>query len=96
MTASRKITLALLASLTFASAIPASPAAACGWNYPCGFYGGWGYHHGWGWGPGAAVGLAAGALAAGAIYSAETSCISYRPIYNRYGHYIGQRAVRVC
>ena len=100
MTASRKITTAFLAALTFASAIPASPASACGWNHPCGGYygGGLGYHHGNGWGyggAGLAIGLAAGALAAGAI-AAQSSCTAYRPVYDGYGNYAGQQAVRVC
>jgi hypothetical protein len=100
MIASRKTMAALLAALTFASAIPTSPASACGWRVPCGAYGGWGWghHYGYGWGyggAGLAVGLAAGALAAGAI-AAQTSCVSYRSVYDRWGNYAGQQAVRVC
>ncbi|HXZ15926.1 MAG TPA: hypothetical protein VEH77_08175 [Roseiarcus sp.] len=94
MTASRKFTVALLASLTLASALPVSPASACGWNHPCGYHGGWGYHHGWY--PGLAVGLGVGALAAGAVYAAETSCVSYRDIYDRWGNWVGRQAIRVC
>ncbi len=67
----RKITIAVsLAALTFASTASISPAYAWCHGY-CGYHGGWGYHH-YGWGPGLAFGLAAGALAAGAVYSAET------------------------
>ena len=93
MKASRKITAALLATLTFASAIPTSPASACGWHtYSGGYHGGWGHHYGWG--PGLAFGLAAGALAAGAVYSA--TCIGYRDLYDRWGNYVGRQAVNVC
>ena len=97
MTASRKITAAFLAALTFASAMPVSPASACGWRYPCGGWG-WGHHYGYGWGyggAGLALGLAAGALAAGAI-ATQNSCTAYRPVYDRFGNYAGQQAVSVC
>ena len=92
----RKITVAAsLAALTFASAVVStSPAYAWCNGYYCGYHGGWGHHYGWA--PGLAVGLAAGALAAGAVYSAETSCVSYRDIYDRWGNYVGRQAVRVC
>lgn len=101
MTASRKITTAFLAALTFAAAIPASPASACGWG-GCGYYyGGWGHRHGYGWGyggAGLAVGLAAGALAAGAVAASAPppSCFASRPVYDRWGNYAGQQTVRVC
>jgi hypothetical protein len=97
MKTSRKATAAFLAALTFASAVSVTPASACGWGR-CGYYGGWGHHYGYGWGyggAGLALGLAAGALAAGAI-AAQTSCTSYRPVYDRWGNYVGQQAVRVC
>ena len=92
----RKITIAVsLAALTFASTASTSPAYAWCHGY-CGYHGGWGYHHS-GWGPGLAFGLAAGALAAGAAaYSAETSCVVYRPVYDRWGNYAGRQAVNVC
>jgi len=98
MTASRKITAAFLAALTFASAVPATPASACGWHSYCGGWG-WGHHYGYGWGyggAGLAVGLAAGALAASAVYASQASCVAYRPVYDRWGNYAGQQAVRVC
>ena len=63
-----------------------------------GRYGG-GY--GWGWGP-----FAAGAIVGagwpyyyddyGYDYGYDNGCIQYRPLYNRFGQYIGRRAVNVC
>jgi hypothetical protein len=45
---------------------------------------------------GYALGL--GALGAFEGYQAyyNDDCVQYRPMYNRYGHYIGCRAVRLC
>jgi hypothetical protein len=45
---------------------------------------------------GYALGL--GALGALEGYQAyyNDDCVRYRPMYNRYGHYIGRRAVRIC
>lgn len=62
----------------------AAPASAGPWPHP----------H-WGWGPFAAagiVGLAAGA----AIASENDGCVRYQPVFDRWGHYIGQRPVNVC
>jgi hypothetical protein len=92
MNASRKTIAAFLAALTFASAIPVTSAFACGGGR-CGYYGG-GHHYGYGYGY-YGWNYGAGALVAGAI-AAPTSCVTYRPVYNRYGNYLGQQAVTVC
>jgi hypothetical protein len=63
----------------------------------------------WGWAP-FAGGLAAGAIIGsgwpyydgdyaygdGYDYGYDNGCIQYRPVYNRYGRFIGRRAVNVC
>jgi len=87
MNASMKKTVAgTLAALTLAFAVfAAAPASA----------GPWPHHHHWGWGPFAAagvIGLAAGA----AIASHDYDCTQYRPVYDRWGNYIGDRPVNVC
>jgi hypothetical protein len=58
-------------------------------------HGGWG-HGGWGhgsWGPGYGVGVGIGVVDTGYAYD---GCVGYRPIYDVYGNYVGQRAVNVC
>ena len=66
------------------------------------WHGGWhgGYYRGWGWGPGLALGaLAAGAAIASAPYYypyAYNGCVSYQPVYDQWGRYIGQRPVNMC
>lgn len=77
-----------------------------GWR---GGYGGWG-GGGW-WGPAVIGGLAAGALLAapyygygygggygydGGGYGYGGGCLTYTPVYDGYGNYIGQQAMRVC
>jgi uncharacterized membrane protein len=58
-----------------------------------GWHGGWYGGGGW-WGPAIVGGLAAGALLAAPYYAG--SCTGYRPIYDGYGNYLGQRAVNIC
>jgi hypothetical protein len=51
-----------------------------------------------GWGPVAALGVAG--LVAGAIVASQgpyyNDCTGYRPVYDGYGNYVGQRPVNVC
>jgi hypothetical protein len=69
------------------SVLGSTPASAGGW--------GW-HHHGFGWGPGIAIGVL-GLAAAGAYAASEdSSCIRERPVYDRYGYYVGTREVNVC
>jgi len=69
-----------------------------GWHGGGWHGGGWG--GGWGWGAaGLGLGLAAGALAYpyyGYGYGYDDGCYRYRPIYDQWGNYIGQRPVNVC
>jgi hypothetical protein len=55
------------------------------------------YHHHFhnGFGPWVAAGVI-GAAAAAAAASANDSCIQYRPAYDAWGDYLGQRPVNVC
>lgn len=70
-----------------------------GWR---GGYGGWrGGYGGWGggwWGPAVIGGLAAGALLAAPYYGYGYggNCLTYTPVYDAYGNYIGQQATRIC
>lgn len=84
----KKTVAAALAALTLSAAlVGASPASAGGWHH---------YHGGF-WGPGVAfgvLGLAAGAIAASQY--AEGGCVRYRPVYDAYGNYVGQRAINIC
>jgi hypothetical protein len=57
---------------------------------------------GGGWGP-AAVGLGILGLAAGAAAASQAGpgpyddgCTGYRPVYDAYGNYMGQRPVNIC
>lgn len=86
MRPSFKTTIAAsLAALTLGLAVVgATPASAKPWPHP-------GFHHGF-WGPGIGLGLIG--LAAGAAYA--DNCVEYRPIYDRWGHYIGQQPINVC
>jgi hypothetical protein len=66
-----------------------------------GMHGGWHGGHGFGgrgWGPVAALGVAG--LVAGAIVASQgpyyNDCTGYRPVYDGYGNYVGQRPVNVC
>jgi len=80
--------VASLAALTLGLAVvSATPASANPWPHP-------GFHHGY-WGPGLALGVVG--LAAGAAYAAsQDDCVEYRPIYDRWGRYLGRRAIDVC
>ena len=67
-------------------AVSATPASAKPfWPHP--------FHHHHGWGPGLGVGIGLGVLGAAAAYD---SALEYRPIYDRWGNYVGQRAINVC
>ena len=73
--------------------------------------GGWrggGWHRGGGWGPAVGLGILGG-VAAGAIIAsqqpyyadpgyvyADDGCYQYRPVYDRWGRYLGRRNVYVC
>jgi hypothetical protein len=85
----KKTLVASLAALTLSAAVvSASPASAGGW-------GGWHHNHGGGyWGPGIAFGVLG--LAAGAMVASQYECVRYRPVYDAYGNYVGQRAINVC
>lgn len=67
------------------SVLGSTPASAHQWS-----------HHGGFWGPGIALGVIG--LAAGAAYAAseDSDCVRERPVYDRYGHYVGTREVNVC
>jgi hypothetical protein len=45
------------------------------------------------WGPGLAFGIIGAAVAADIAYS---HCIEHRPIFDRWGNYIGRQTVNVC
>jgi hypothetical protein len=78
-----------------------------GWARP-----GWGWrrgywNNGWWWGPAIAGGLIVGSTwpywGGGSPYydsgydnGYDNGCWVYRPVFNRYRHYIGQRLVNVC
>jgi hypothetical protein len=88
-------------ALGLAAATPASahmPHPGGGGGHPGGFgpHGGhWG-HGGWGhggWGPGVGFGVGIGVADTGYAYD---DCVRYRPIYDPYGNYVGQRTVNVC
>ena len=51
-------------------------------------FGHWGFGHCGGWGGGYGVGLA--------DVGGYDDCIRWRPIYDRYGDYVGRRPVNVC
>jgi hypothetical protein len=89
------LALGLAAAATPASAHMPHPGG--GGGHPGGFgpHGHWG-HGGWGhggWGPGFGFGVGIGVVDTGYAYD---DCIRYRPIYDVYGNYVGQRAVNVC
>ena len=87
---------ASLAALTLGlSVVGATPASAH--NFAHGGHGGWhgGHGHGGFWGPGLALGVV-GLAAAGAVAASEYNCTEYRPIYDRWGNYVGRQPVNVC
>jgi hypothetical protein len=74
-----------------------------------GFHGGGGNWHGGGRGGGGyggyggyglGLGLGLGALGYGAYYGDgygyDSGCLTYRPVYDRYGRYLGRQPVNVC
>jgi hypothetical protein len=78
---------ASLAALTIGVTLVGATPASAHWHP--------GGHHGF-WGPGIAfgvLGLAAGGIAASA---AEDNCIEHRPVYDRYGNFMGRQPVNVC
>ncbi len=63
-----------------------------------GYWNGGHWYGGW-WGPAVAAGLAAGAIATYPYwggYGYNNGCWAYRPIYDAYGRYLGQRYVNIC
>jgi hypothetical protein len=101
-----KVVAVLLTALILGvGALGAStPAAASPWrgSWHGGWHGGgWRGGYGWGWGPGLALGgLALGAAIASAPYYypyyGYNNCVSYQPVYDRWGHYIGRQPVNMC
>ena len=96
MRASLKKTVAgIMAAAVLALGVTASatPASA------------WGYRHGGYWGPAVGFGILGG-LAAGAIIASQGpyygpgpgyyGCTRWRPTYDAWGNYMGQRPVNVC
>ena len=92
MRAISKLTVAgAVAALSLTAIVAATPAAADPWHH---------YHHGY-WGPAVAagvIGLAAGAIIASQqpVYVVNDGCVRWRPVYDRYGRYLGDRRVNVC
>jgi hypothetical protein len=90
----RALKVTLLSALA-AAALAAAPANAGphfghgGGHWHGGYWGG-GY---WG-GPGLVFGLAGAAIAAGVAASAY--CVSYVPVYDNWGNYVGRRPVNAC
>jgi hypothetical protein len=87
-----KIAFAALTALALAVATLslATPAQAQHWR------GGGG--HGWRGGGGWGIGIYPGYYGYGYGYGYPygDGCLAYRPVYNRYGEYIGRRLVNVC
>ncbi|HXW19349.1 MAG TPA: hypothetical protein VEK35_02480 [Roseiarcus sp.] len=79
-----KTLAASLAALVLSSSLAAStPASANPWH-----------NHGY-WGGAVALGVIGG-LAAGAIVASQYDCVRYRPIFDRYGNYLGREPVNIC
>jgi len=75
------LSLATLA-LGVGLAVSATPASAHMFPHPGGYWG-----HGWGHGVGFGYGIA--------DYG-DDGCIRFRPVYDRWGNFVGRRAVNVC
>ena len=69
-----------------------------GWVWRAGYWRGGVWYNGW-WAAPVVAGVAAG-VAAGAIIAAAPppapGCWQYRPVYDAYGHWLGNRTVNVC
>jgi len=86
------------------STTPASAATWRGGGWHGGaWHGGWHGGRYWGWGPGLAFGALASAAIASAPYYypysypyAYNGCVSYQPVYDRWGRYLGQQPVNMC
>ena len=101
---SRTIVAGLVAlAMSAAVVLPATPASAGGWAggrvWHPGYWRGGYWYNGW-WGPAVAAGVLAGAAIAtypawGYGYGGG-GCRQYRPIYDGYGNYLGQRWVNLC
>ena len=76
-----------LTALAFAAALAlsAAPASAHQFHH---------HHHGFWGGPGLIFGLAGAAIAA--TVAADAYCVSYEPVYDDYGNYMGRRRVNAC
>lgn len=84
MRASLKTAVAVLVTAATLAVAAASPAQA--WDN-------W-HRHGWGWGgPALAFGVLGAVVAANV---ASQNCVGYQPVYDRWGRYVGRRAVNVC
>ncbi|HYC26146.1 MAG TPA: hypothetical protein VEC58_08925 [Roseiarcus sp.] len=80
----KKSVAASLAALVLGSSLTASTPAAAYWRY-----------HGGYWGGAVALGVIGG-LAAGAIVASQYDCVRYRPVFDRYGNFIGREPINVC
>jgi hypothetical protein len=96
MSTFRKTLIGSIASLAIGVAAVCSSSPASALFRPGG---GGGFHGGYGLGLGL---LGLGALGYGAYYGYgngygyDSGCLTYRPVYDRYGHYLGQQPVNVC
>jgi hypothetical protein len=109
LTKAASVSLAALA-LGLGTVAATTPASAAMWRGGGGFHGGWhgggwrggwaggGWRGGWGWGGALAAGAIAGAALAAPYYYGGYygSCVTYQPMYDAYGNYIGQQAVNMC
>jgi hypothetical protein len=86
----KSIALSLAALMLGASlAASATPASAkMFWPHPF-------HHHGFGPGFGLGIGLGVLGAVAASQYDPDP-CVQYRPIYDRWGNYLGRQAINVC
>ena len=66
-----------------------------GYAWHQGYWRGGRWYNGW-WGPAVAAGLATGAIIATAPAWSGGNCWQYRPVYDGYGNWLGNRNVNVC
>ena len=78
------------------------PAPGPGWGWHSGYWNGGVWYNGW-WAPAVAAGLVAGAIATAPAwsggyggYGSGDGCWAYRPTYDGYGNYLGERWVTTC